>query len=111
MRSWIVASFALALGGGVSAALIVFTSPDRDRVEVYAVAREGASGSELTHDSLRLESVLMPEGLDTLFTRPDGSQLQGRHASHALTAGQLLQRTDLLAPGGASGVSHSRLPR
>jgi len=106
MRSWIVASIALALGGAVSAALIVFTSPDRDSVEVYAVARDVASGSELTHDSLRLQSVVMPDGIDALFTRGDESQLQGRHASHDITAGQLLQRTDLLAPG---AVAEERL--
>ena len=106
MRSWIVASIALALGGAVSAALIVFASPDRDSVEVYAVARDVASGSELTHDSLRLQSVVMPDGIDALFTRGDESQLQGRHASHDITAGQLLQRTDLLAPG---AVAEERL--
>jgi len=65
-----------------------------------------ASGSELTHDSLRLQSVVMPDGIDALFTRGDESQLQGRHASHDITAGQLLQRTDLLAPG---AVAEERL--
>jgi hypothetical protein len=98
MKSWIVALAALGLGGLVSAALIVFTNPDRERVDVYALARSVASGSEVTRDALRLEPVVMPDGIDTLFTSGDESRLHGAHAAHDLIAGQLLQKTDLAAP-------------
>ncbi len=98
MKSWIAALAALGLGGLVSAALIVFTNPDRERVDVYALSRSVTSGSELTRDVLRLEPVVMPDGIDTLFTSGDEPRLRGARAAHDLLAGQLLQKTDLAAP-------------
>jgi hypothetical protein len=97
MKSWIVALIALGVGCAISAALIVFTNPDRERVDVYALARSVASGAEVTRDALRLEPVVMPDGIDTLFTPGDEPRLRGVHAAHDLVAGQLLQKTDLAA--------------
>ncbi len=98
MKSWIVASIALGLGALVTVALIVFTNPDRERVAVYALARSIAAGGEVTRDALRLEPVVMPDGIDMLFTAGDESRLHGAHAAHDLVAGQLLQKADLADP-------------
>jgi hypothetical protein len=99
MRNWIVAVVALALGGTVSGALIVFANPARTQVEAFAVTRAVASGSAITADMLRLQPVSIPDGTDELFTASDEARLVGARAGHDLNPGQLLQRADLLAPG------------
>ena len=102
MKNWLVALVALALGVGLSAALIVFANPARDQVQVYAVARDIPSGAVITQDSLRLEQVIIAGGVALLFVQGDESQLAGIRAGHDLPAGELLQRSDVLAAGSAA---------
>jgi len=97
MKNWMVALIAIAMGGAVSAALLVFANPARDRVNVYAVARDLSTGAVITRDSLRLEPVVIAAGLSLLFAQGDESELVGMHAAHDLVAGQLLQRGDVAA--------------
>jgi hypothetical protein len=106
MKNWMVALVALAMGGAVSAALLVVANSSRGEVDAYAVAQDVASGSAITREALRLEPVSISAGDASLFTRADASQLVGLRAGHDLTAGQLLQRGDVLAP---SAVSDERL--
>jgi hypothetical protein len=94
MKRWMTALLALALGAGVSAALLVFANPDRNAVEVYAAARDVPAGSLLTSDSVvlvRMNAAGLPP---QLFRSVDGARLTGLRASHDLAAGQLIQRTD-----------------
>jgi hypothetical protein len=94
MRRWAVALLALAVGGGVSAALLMLASPDRDAVDVYAAARDIRAGSTFAPDSVVLIRV-SASGLPPLvFRRADGSRLATLLATHDLAAGQLIQRTD-----------------
>jgi hypothetical protein len=94
MRRWAVALLALAVGGGVSAALLMLASPDRDAVDVYAAARDIRAGSTFAPDSVVLVRV-SASGLPPLvFRRADGSRLAALLATHDLAAGQLIQRTD-----------------
>ncbi len=106
MKNWMVALVALAMGGAVSAALLVFANSSRGEVDAYAVTQDLASGSVITREALRLEPVFISAGDASLFTRADASQLVGLRAGHDLTAGQLLQRGDVLAP---AAVSDERL--
>jgi SAF domain len=106
MKNWMVALIALAMGGAVSATLLVFANPARDTVDVFAVTRDLQAGSVITADVLRLEPVVISAGASSLFTRSEESQLDGRRAGHDLSAGQLLQRADLL---GVSAVADERL--
>jgi hypothetical protein len=99
MKNWLVALVALALGVGVSAALIVFANPARDQVQVYAVAHDIPAGVAITPDALRLEPVVITGGVALLFAQGDESQLSGMRAGHDLAAGELLQRGDVLAAG------------
>jgi hypothetical protein len=101
-----VALVALAMGGAVSAALLVFASSSRGQVDAYAVTQDVPSGSAITREVLRLEPVSILAGDASLFTRADASRLVGLRAAHDLAAGQLLQRGDVLAP---SAVSDERL--
>ena len=95
MKNWLIAGLALALGVGVSAALLVFGNPARDEIEVYAVARDVSAGTAVTPDALRLVAVMLPDGASSLF--PKGStDLHSARAAHDLVAGQLLQRADVL---------------
>jgi SAF domain len=106
MKNWMVALIALAMGGAVSATLLVFANPARDTVDVFAVTRDLQAGSAITADVLRLEPVVISAGASSLFTRSEESQLDGRRAGHDLSAGQLLQRADLI---GVSAVADERL--
>ena len=102
MRNWMVAVIALGLGGAVSVALLFFANPSRAEVAVYALARDVPAGAPVTRDSLRLETVAVSDGVSSLFMRGDEVHFEGLQAGHDLTAGQLLQRSDLLPPGSAA---------
>jgi len=98
MKNWMVALVALAMGGAVSAALLVFASASRGEVDAYAVTQNLAAGSDITRAVLRLEPVAISAGDSALFARGDEAQLAGVRAGHYLQAGQLLQRGDVIAP-------------
>jgi SAF domain-containing protein len=106
VKNWMVALVALAMGGAVSATLLVFANSARGEVEVFAVASDLPAGTAITPDVLRLESVGISAGDPTLFTRRDESHLDGMRAAHDLHAGQLLQRGDVVA---ASAITDERL--
>jgi len=106
MKNWMVALVALAMGGAVSATLLVFANPSRGEVDVFAVVSDVPSGTAITRDMLRLEPVVVPPGDSSLFTRSDASHLAGLRAGHDLAAGQLLQRSDVV---GGSAIADERL--
>ena len=96
MKNWIVALFALALGGAVTVALLVLGNPARGLVNVYAATRDVPAGAIITRDLVHAEAVLVPDGTSSFFTTEDGSQLVGLRAGHDLAAGQLIQRGDVI---------------
>jgi hypothetical protein len=96
MRRWLVAFAALAIGGGVSAAMLVVTNPARGTVEVYVAARDLPAGATLGPDAFALERITPGSGLSLLFRRVDETALTGLRASHDLASGQLIQRSDVM---------------
>ena len=96
MKRWLLAFVALAIGGGVSAALLVVADPTRNSIEVYVAARDLPAGATLGSDALVLERVSVAAGRSHLFSRGDESQLTGQRASHDLASGQLIQRSDVM---------------
>jgi hypothetical protein len=94
MRRWATALVALGLGAGVSAALLVFANPERNAVEVYAAARDIPAGGAFVPDSLVLVRVNSTGLPPLLFKGGDQATLIGMLATHGLTAGQLIQRSD-----------------
>jgi hypothetical protein len=99
MKRGLVALAALMIGGAVSAVLLVASNPDRDTTEVYAASRDISAGSSITSDAIALERVHVM-GSDALFFRPgDEAKLANLHATHALSSGQLIQRSDVAAAG------------
>jgi hypothetical protein len=85
---------ALALGAGVSTALLVFANPERNAIEVFAAARDIPAGAALAPDSVvlvRISSTGLPP---LLFRGSDQASLAGMHATHDLAAGQLIQHSD-----------------
>jgi SAF domain-containing protein len=97
MRRWATALVALALGVGVSGALLVFANPERNAIEVYAAARDIPAGVALTSDSVVLVRVNTTGLPALLFNGHDRMVLTGLHATHDLAAGQLIQRSDASA--------------
>lgn len=106
MRRWLIAAIALLVGGGVSATLLVLTSPDRGTSEVYAAARDVQAGEALVPGSLTLVRVDAPGAREGLFTRGEEQRLEGLRATHDLFAGQLIQRGDV---SGSSSSADRRL--
>ncbi len=106
MRRWVTALVALGLGMSVSAALLLFSNPDRNAVEVYAAARDLPAGSALAPDSVVLVRM-NATGLPPLVVRgSDQRALAGLSATHDLAAGQLIQRSDTAT---ANAISDRRL--
>jgi SAF domain len=99
MRRWVTALLALAIGGSLSAALLVFANPDRDAVEVYAAAKDIPVGSAIAPDSLVLVRVNATGLPPLLFRRGDATKLSALRATHDLAAGQLIQRSDATSQG------------
>jgi hypothetical protein len=94
MRRWATALLALGLGMSVSAALLVFASPDRNTVDVFAAARDIPVGGALSSDAVvtvRVNSTGLPP---LLFKSGDQATLFAMRATHDLVAGQLIQRSD-----------------
>jgi SAF domain len=95
-KRWLVALAALVIGGGVSAALLVMADPTRSTVEVYVAARDLPAGATLGADALTLDRVTVGSGRSLLFGRADASALAALRASHDLSSGQLIQRSDVM---------------
>src|SRR5260370_35728845 len=92
MRRWATALLALGLGVSVSAALLVFASPDRNTVEVYAAARDIPAGSSISPDSV-VKVRVSSTGLPSLwFTGGEKAPPTGLHSTHVLAAGHVIQR-------------------
>lgn len=89
---------ALLAGGGVSAGLLVAADPSRGSVEAYAAARDVPAGAGLTQDAIQLTRVAIAGGTSFLFTRRDVDRLMTLRAAHDISAGQLIQRSDVMAP-------------
>ena len=89
---------ALLAGGGVSAGLLVAADPSRGSVEAYAAARDVPAGAGLTQDAIQLTRVAIAGGTSFLFTRRDVDRLMTLRATHDISAGQLIQRSDVMAP-------------
>ena len=93
-----IALAALLAGGGVSAGLLVAADPSRGSVEAYAAARDVPAGAGLTQDAIQLTRVAIAGGTSFLFTRRDVDRLMTLRAAHDIGAGQLIQRSDVMAP-------------
>lgn len=106
MKRWLVGLAALLAGGGVSAAMLVAADPSRGTFEAYSVARDVPAGATLSADAIQLERVSIAGGAATLFKRDEGSRLATMRAAHDLTAGQLIQRSDVI---GATSFADRRL--
>jgi len=89
---------ALLAGGGVSAGLLVAADPSRGSVEAYAAARDVPAGAGLTQDAIQLTRVAIAGGTSFLFTHRDVDRLMTLRAAHDIGAGQLIQRSDVMAP-------------
>jgi Flp pilus assembly protein CpaB len=106
MKRWLAALGALAIGGGVSAALLVAANPGHDVLEVYVAARDLPAGASLATDDFVLEPITVASGRSLLFVRGDASELAGQRATHDLAAGQLIQRSDVMV---SSTIADRRL--
>jgi hypothetical protein len=97
LKRWLIALAALVAGGGVSAALLVAADPARSATDAYVAARDLPAGAVLSPDSIQLERVSIAGGTALLFMRGDEARLTTMRAGHDLAAGQLIQRSDVIA--------------
>ncbi len=96
MRRYLVAAAALAAGISVAGGLVWYGSPGRGAVEVYVVGRDLPAGADLPLDALRLAPMRLPaDAASSLLPRGSERLIAGSRTVHELTAGQLLQRSDL----------------
>jgi hypothetical protein len=95
-RRWIVAVAALLSGAAVATGLVAYTSTSGAGTEVYVVAHDLPAGSPVAIEQLRLEKVRLGGAARAAFGRGSERELERRRAAHDLSAGQLLQRSDLL---------------
>jgi hypothetical protein len=94
VRRWLIALLALAMGGGVSAALLVFANPDRETVDVYVASRDIPAGSPIASGAFTLVRLPASSLTPLLFRRGEAAKLAGLRATHDLLSGQLIQRSD-----------------
>lgn len=93
MRRWLAAAVALGLGAVVTAVLLWSGGPARGAADVFIATRDVAEGGQVG-DAIALAQVATP-AISTAFTRRDAAVLESSYATHALVAGQLIQRSDV----------------
>jgi hypothetical protein len=98
LKRWVIALAALLAGGAVSAGLLVAADPSRGAVEAYSAARDVPAGTALSTDAVQLTRVSIAGGTALLFTSRDLERLTAMRAAHDIAAGQLIQRSDVMAP-------------
>lgn len=97
LKRWLTALAALVAGGGVAAALLVAADPARSTTDAYVTARDLPAGALLSADSIQLQRVSIAGGTSLLFLRGDEARVTSMRAAHDLAAGQLIQRSDVMA--------------
>jgi len=100
VRRILVAGAALLAAAGVSAALLLATSAQPSET-VYALARDLPAGAPMSADALAPVRVNAGDAASFLVGPSDARLVRGAVTTHDLSAGQLLQRGDLVAPGTA----------
>jgi hypothetical protein len=95
-KRWLVAFAALGIGGAVSAALLILANPARSAIDIYVAARDLPAGASLGLDAIAIERMPVASRESLFFGRADASTLAGMRASHNLSAGQLIQRSDVM---------------
>src|ERR1700681_4265885 len=95
-KRWLVSFGALGIGGAVSAVLLILANPARGAIDIYVAARDLPAGASLGVDAIAIERMPVASRQSLFFGRADASTLAGMHASHDLTAGQLIQRSDVM---------------
>lgn len=101
-KRWLVAFAALAIGGVVSAALLILANPARDSIDVYVAARDLPAGASLGLDAIAMERLPVASRQSLFFGHGDQSTLAGLRASHDLLSGQLIQRSDVMDSSSAT---------
>jgi Flp pilus assembly protein CpaB len=102
MRRWVIALLALLLGGGTAAVLLVVANPDAGTERVLAASRDVPAGAALDATSLAVVTVRLGPASALAFAESATAELQGLRTTHALLAGQVIQRSDV-GSGAGSG--------
>jgi hypothetical protein len=105
-KRWLVAFAALAIGGSVSAALLILANPARDTIDVYVAAHDLPAGASLSEDAIATKRISVGSGQALLFRSGDESRLASLRASHNLSSGQLIQLSDVMD---SSSIADRRL--
>ena len=95
MRRWLIALLALLLGGGTAAVLLVVANPDAGAEQVIAASRDVPAGAALDATALEVVTVRLGAAAALAFQAGAANQLEGLRSTHALLAGQVIQRSDV----------------
>ena len=95
MKRWLIALLALLLGGGTAAVLLVVANPDAGTEQVLAVTRDVPAGAALDSSTLQVLTVRLGSADAVAFAASAAGQLEGLRTTHALVAGQVIQRSDV----------------
>ena len=103
---WLLAAAAILSGTCVSAALLVYANPEAGTSELYVAAHDLPAGAPLGSPSVRLQRMRPEIPARLVFGRGSERELTRSRAGHDLSAGQLIQRSDL---GAAAEAADRRL--
>ncbi len=95
MKRWLVALLALLLGGGTAAVLLVVANPDAGTERVLAAAHDVPAGAALDSSALEVLTVRLGAAGALAFAAEAAGRLEGLRTTHALFAGQVIQRSDV----------------
>ena len=106
-----VAAIAIAVGGAVSAGLLVYQSSTTGGHGFLAAAHDLPAGASLTPDSFEVVQVVVAPAQAAVLLPAPGTRLPaGSRASHPLLAGQLVVRGDFEVAGAETAAALVAVP-
>jgi hypothetical protein len=102
-----IAAASLVVGLG-SAGLLLAGGAGAGGIPATVVTRDVAAGAIVGADAVQTVRVVMPSGASTPPASP--GSVVGRRATHDLTAGQVLQVSDVAAAGSGEGRARVLVP-